>query len=425
MQESSIDRKRLNLVGNLSIFMIGLGFAVRANIAPNLQAEIYDKIDLVNSASMVGKALGLTFTGFAFTLLFGSALVDLIGMKRMLLLSALCYVGGAAGLMAVTFMPVGPTVETLVLLSLLLTGLGWGAVEAASNPMITTLYPEEKTHRLNILHAWWPGGIVVGGLLGVAITGMGLPWMLNLIVLMSPAVVLAWLVASSTFPVTERVASGVSYGEMFAELLKKPMFWVFWACMFLTATSELAPGQWVNISLSNVVGMQGIILLVYVSALMFVMRHFAGPIADRISSVGLMFVSCLAAGIGLYLLSMANSPLMAFAAATVWGIGVCFMWPTMLAIISERFPRGGAMALGMMGFAGGMAIQFVLPRMGAIFDSAKAEAAGGAEQLARLSPEAMTEVIRFASVESFQAVAIVPLLLLPVFGVIWVMDRKR
>ena len=104
--------------------------------------------------------------------------------------------------------------------------------------------------------------------------------------------------------------------------------------------------------------MQGIILLVYVSALMFVMRHFAGPIVDRISSVGLMFVSCLAAGIGLYLLSLANSPLLAFGAATVWGIGVCFMWPTMLAIISNRFPRGGAMAMGMMGFAGGMAIQF-------------------------------------------------------------------
>jgi MFS family permease len=418
MQESSIDRKRLNLVGNLSIFMIGLGFAVRANIAPNLQADIYDKIDLVNSASMVGKALGMTFTGFALTLLFGSALVDLIGMKRMLLLSALSYVAGAAGLLAVTTMPVGPAVETLVLVSLLLTGFGWGAVEAASNPMITTLYPEEKTHRLNILHAWWPGGIVVGGLLGVGITGMGMAWELNVFVLLVPALVLAWLVASATFPVTERVASGVSYGEMFAELLKKPMFWIFWACMFLTATSELAPGQWVNISLSNIVGMQGIILLVYVSALMFVMRHFAGPIVDRISSVGLMFASCLAAGIGLYLLSMANSPPMAFAAATVWGIGVCFMWPTMLAIISERFPRGGAMAMGMMGFAGGMAIQFVLPRMGEIFDSAKAEAAGGAEQLAGLSPEAMTEVVRFASVESFQAVAIAPLLLLPVFGLI-------
>jgi MFS family permease len=425
MTDTGIDRKRLYHVGNLSIFMIGLGFAVRANIAPNLQAEIYDKIDLANSAAMVGEALGITFTGFALTLLFGSALVDFIGMKRMLLLSALGYVAGALGLLAATTMPVGPTVETTVLVSLLLTGLGWGAVEAASNPMVAALYPEEKTHRLNILHAWWPAGIVVGGLLGVAITAVGIPWEINMFVLLLPALVLAWMVATSVFPETERVAAGVSYGEMFAELLKRPLFWVFWVCMFLTAAAELAPGQWVNIALSNIVGMQGILLLVYVSALMFVMRHFAGPIVERISSVGLMFVSCLAAGIGLFLLSLANTPVLAFAAATVWGIGVCYLWPTMLAIVSERFPRGGAMAMGLMGFAGGMSIQFVLPQMGSIFDSAKAEAAGGAEKLAGLSPDAMTEVVRYASVESFQAVAYVPLLLLPVFGAIWIYDRKN
>ena len=292
MSETQINRKRLYHVGNLSIFMIGLGFAVRANIAPNLQAEIYDKIDLANSAAMVGEALGITFTGFALTLLFGSALVDLIGMKRMLLLSALGYVAGALGLLAATMMPVGPTVETVVLVSLLLTGLGWGAVEAASNPMVAALYPEEKTHRLNILHAWWPAGIVVGGLLGVAITSMGIPWKINMFVLLVPALVLAWMVATSAFPQTERVAAGVSYSDMFAELVKRPLFWVFWVCMFLTAAAELAPGQWVNIALSNIVGMQGILLLVYVSALMFVMRHFAGPIVARISSIGLMFVSC-------------------------------------------------------------------------------------------------------------------------------------
>jgi hypothetical protein len=166
-------------------------------------------------------------------------------------------------------------------------------------------------------------------------------------------------------------------------------------------------------------------LLVYVSGLMFVMRHFAGPIVDRISSVGLMFVSCLAAGIGLYLLSLANSPALAFGAATVWGIGVCYLWPTMLGIVAERFPRGGALAMGLMGFAGGMSIQFVLPRMGAIFDNARAEAAGGAEMLSGLSAEALAEVTRYASVASFQAVAYVPLVLLPVFGAIWIYDRRR
>ncbi|GAB5449839.1 MAG: hypothetical protein Hals2KO_01670 [Halioglobus sp.] len=425
MLDQAVDRKRLYYVGNLSIFMIGLGFAVRANIAPNLKEDIYDKIDLVNSATMVGEALGATFTGFALTLLFGSALVDLIGMKRMLLLSALGYIAGAVGLLWATTLNADSGVELVVLVSLLLTGLGWGAVEAASNPMVAALYPEEKTHRLNILHAWWPAGIVAGGLLGFALTRFGLDWRLNMFVLLAPALVLAWLVATSVFPVTERVAAGVSYRDMFAELIRRPMFWVFWVCMFLTAAAELAPGQWVNIALSNIVGMQGILLLVYVSALMFVGRHFAGPIVDRISPIGLMFVSCLAAGIGLYLLSLADSPLLAFGAATVWGLGVCWMWPTMLAIVSERFPRGGAMAMGLMGFAGGMSIQFVLPEMGAIFDRAKAEAAGGVEMLDTLSQEAMVEVTRYASVESFQSVAIVPLLLLPVFGAIWLADRRR
>ncbi|MEJ6540887.1 MAG: MFS transporter [Halioglobus sp.] len=425
MSDLLLHRKRLYHVGTLSIFMIGLGFAVRANIASNLQEDIYDKIDLANSAALVGEALSATFMGFALTLLFGSALVDLIGMKRMLLLSALGYIAGAVGLVFATTMAINSSVETVIWVSLLLTGLGWGAVEAASNPMVAALYPEEKTHRLNILHAWWPAGIVVGGLMGYTITRVGLPWELNMFVLLLPALALAWMVSRATFPVTERVAAGVSYGQMFSELLKRPLFWVFWVCMFFTATAELAPGQWVNIALSHIVGMQGILLLVYVSALMFVMRHFAGPIVAHISPIGLMFVSCLAAGIGLYLLSLADTPALAFGAATVWGIGVCYLWPTMLAITSERFPRGGAMALGLMGFAGGMAIKFVLPQMGAIFDTAKAQAAGGADQLASLSPQAMQEVLRYASVESFQSVAIVPLLLLPVFGLIWLFDRRK
>lgn len=425
MSDSPLDRRRLYHIGNLSIFMIGLGFAVRATIAPDLQADIYNHIDLANSASMVGEALGITFTGFALTLLFGSALVDWVGMKRMLLLSAVGYIAGSVGLLVAATMPVGDSVETIVLLSLLLTGLGWGAVEAATNPMIAALYPEEKTHRLNILHAWWPAGIVVGGLLGVAISALGLPWKLNVLVLMFPALVLAWMVMTTVFPVTERVAKGVSYRDMLLELLRRPLFWVFWLCMYLTAAAELAPGQWVNISLSNIVGMQGIVLLVYVSALMFVMRHFAGPIVEKTSSVGLMFISCIAAGVGLYALSLADSPLTAFAAATIWGAGVCYMWPTMLAIVSERFTRGGALAMGLMGFAGGMSIQFVLPQMGAIFDAAKAEAAGGVDMLAGLSPEAMVEVVRYASVESFQSVAVIPLILIPVFGLIWFYDRSR
>ncbi len=425
MDTSTVDRKRLFHVGNLSIFMIGLGFAVRANIAPELQREIYDKVDLANSASMVGEALGATFTGFALTLLFGSALVDLIGMKRMLLFSALGYVIGSLGLLFASFLTIEDNVQLIVTGSLLLTGLGWGAVEAASNPMVASLYPDEKTHRLNVLHAWWPAGIVIGGLAGVGISALSLPWELNVGLLLIPALVMAWLVIGSTFPVTERVASGVTYLGMLQELLKRPLFWVFWFSMFLTAASELAPGQWVNLALSNIVGMQGILLLVYVSALMFIMRHFAGVIVHKFSSVGLMFISCLAAAAGLYLLSLSQSPLPAFAAATLWGMGVCYMWPTMLAITSERFTKGGALAMGLMGFAGGLSIQFVLPLMGKVFDQAKIEAAGGVQQLSMLTGEALEKVTLYASVESFQVVSVIPLLLLPIFGIIWARDRRN
>jgi len=128
--------------------------------------------------------------------------------------------------------------------------------------------------------------------------------------------------------------------------------------------------------------------------------------------------------IGLYGLGRADSPVTAFAAATIWGIGVCYMWPTMLANVSERFPRGGALFLGMIGFCGGMAIQFVLPQLGAIFDRAKLEAAGGADALATLSGPELDKVLRYASIESFSAVALIPLALIPIFGFIWWRDRR-
>jgi MFS family permease len=417
-------RRRLFILSNLAIFMIGLGFAVRANIAGDLQADLFDDLDLARSAAMVGEVIGATFIGFALTLLLGSALVDRVGMKAMLLFAALGYLIGSVMVIGASALGATWTSYWLVYCGLLLTGLGWGAVEAATNPLVAALFPEDKTHRLNILHAWWPAGIVAGGLLGLALGALQVAWQLNLVILIVPSLVLAVLVASASFPVTERVAAGIGHGEMFREILRAPGFLIWFGCMMLTATSELAPGQWVDLALSNVVGMQGIILLVYVSALMFVMRHFAGPIAHRVSPVGLLWLSSLFAAVGLYALSLADTPFTALAAATIWGVGVCYMYPTMLASVSERYPRGGAFFLGLMGFAGGLAVQFVLPWMGAVFDRAKLEAAGGVERLAELSGEALDAVNRSASIESFQAVAVVPLVLLPVFGLIWWRDRR-
>jgi hypothetical protein len=172
--------------------------------------------------------------------------------------------------------------------------------------------------------------------------------------------------------------------------------------------------------------MPGIAVLIYVSALMFAMRHFAGALAHRISDMGLLAVCTIPAAIGLYLLSTANSPVTALVAATLWAIGVAFMWPTMLAAVAHRYPRGGPWTIGLVGFAGAMAIWFVLPKLGAIYDQAKLEAAGGEAAFAALQPgEELSRVLAFAAEKSFQTVAIIPCILLVIFGVVWLIERKR
>jgi hypothetical protein len=172
--------------------------------------------------------------------------------------------------------------------------------------------------------------------------------------------------------------------------------------------------------------MPGILLLVYVSALMFVMRHFAGPLVHKLSSIGLLWCSCLMASLGLLSLSAANSPLTGLLAATVWGTGVCYLWPTMLATASERFPRGGALLMGLMGTAGTLSIRFVLPIMGSIYDNRKIEVAGGEAAFNALPPGPELErVLGLAAQTSFRAVALLPAILLLVFGLIWIYDRAR
>jgi hypothetical protein len=173
--------------------------------------------------------------------------------------------------------------------------------------------------------------------------------------------------------------------------------------------------------------MPGILLLVYVSALMFVARHFAGPLVEKLSSIGLLWVSCLMASLGLVALSVANSPVTGLLAATLWGCGVCYMWPTMLATASERFPRGGALLMGLMGTAGTLSIQFVLPMMGAICDRTKIATAGGEGAFNALpaGSDQLNSVLSIAAQTSFRAVAVLPAVLLVVFGAIWLRDRAK
>lgn len=419
------NRPRLFLIGLLALFTAGMSASLRAAVASDIKAVYLDSIDLLHSGMMIAEALGVAFLGFAITLFVGSPLLDIIGMKRMLTLAALGFVIGTLMVLFAGVLAEGRDVYWLIWGGMLLNGIGWGCVEATINPMTTALYPNDKTHRLNVLHAWWPAGIVVGGLIGFAVGQIGLGWQFALCMVLAPAVVFFFLMLGAEFPQTERAESGVSFGDMLKEVVRRPSFLIWFGAMFLTAASELAPGQWIDLALTKIVGFRGILLLVYVSMLMFVMRHFAGVLVHRLSNPGLMMFSSVLAAIGLYLLGSAQSPVMALVAATVWGIGVCYMWPTMLATVAERYPRGGAWLIGLMGSAGALSIYFVLPRLGAIYDKAKLEAAGGAEALAGLQGGALDQVLILSAGESFRSVAIIPVVLVFVFGALWFYDRRH
>jgi MFS family permease len=421
---AAYNRARLFLVASLALATAGMANALRANIAADLQRVFLDPIDKVHSAEMTASVLGVPFLAFAITIAVSSPLLDAIGMGLLLPLAGLLI---PVGMLIVAFagnLASGPAVYQVLFAGAAIAGVGWGFAETVMNPLIAALYPTEKTAKLNAAHAWWPGGLVIGGLLGVAMSQAGFDWRWKTALLIFPGALLAVLCIGMKFPPTERAAAGISAGQMFREL-RQPMFFVLFGSMFLTAASELAPGQWVDLALSRVVHMPGILLLVYVSGLMFLMRHFAGPLVHRLSPMGVLWCSCLAASAGLFALSRAQSPAAALAAATVWGTGVCYMWPTMLATASERFPRGGALLMGLMGTAGTLSIQFVLPLMGAIFDHKKVELAGGDAAFKALQPGPELErVLGGAAQVSFRDVAILPAVLLLVFGAIWIYDRR-
>lgn len=425
VQSRTYQKSRLLAVSSLALVMAGVNAAVRANIAGDLQRTFLDPIDRIHSAEMIATVLGVPFLGFAITIAVGSPMLDYIGMRLLLPLSGLLFTIGTFLMMFAGQISSGSGIYTVLFTGAAIAGVGWGMVETVINPLIAVLYPDEKTAKLNLLHAWWPGGLVIGGVLGVAMSSVGLGWQAKLVMALIPAIAVIILSIGPAYPPTERVAAGVSTKEMFRELAN-PMFVVFFLSMFLTAASELAPGQWVDFALSRTVHMPGILLLVYVSGLMFVMRHFAGTLVHKLSSVGLLWVSCLLAALGLVALSYANSPVTGLLAATLWGVGVCYMWPTMLGASSERFPRGGALLMGLMGTAGTLSTRVVLPLMGSVYDNKKIEVAGGVDAFNRLQPgPELDNVLGIAAQASFRAVAILPAILLIVFAAIWLYDRSK
>jgi MFS family permease len=283
----------------------------------------------------------------------------------------------------------------------LAVGLGNGLVEAFINPLTATIYADRKTEKLNLLHVWFPGGIVIGGLVAYALTLIGAGWQVKMGFILVPTLLYGALFLGQEFPATERVAQGVSTAAMY-RAVARPLFLVLVFCMILTASTELATNQWIAYILSNTARLAagGILVLVWINGLMAVGRWFAGPLVHRISPIGLLIGSAVASALGLVGLSIADTPLTAIVAATVFAIGICYFWPTMLGVTSERFPEGGALALAIVGGTGTLSAAIFTWILGGMYD--------------RLGPRL-----------ALRYMAVLPLILIAVFTAWWLYDRRR
>ncbi len=405
-----MNRQRLFVASCIALVTTSMVFSIRGDILDSLGADFH------LSKEQLGYILSPAFWGFTLSIIIGGSLVDFFGMRRLLLLSAGGYLAAVAAIILAP-RPTGPIGLTdtpyIILYAAMLTlGLSQGLVEGVINPLCATLYADDKTHRMNVLHAWWPGGLIIGGLASFALTkvlgldGAGVTpamrtfgWQLKLTLIALPAIAYAVMAWKEKFPATERVAAGISNGEMSRELFK-PMFLLWWVCMWMTASTELGPDQWVGSIITNLVNMQGILILVYTAGLMFILRFVFGGVAHSFSPLGILTGSAILSGLGLYWLSSANTQGQAFLAATVFGIGKAYFWPMMLGVTSERFPKGGPLALAVMGGTGNLAVAFILPIMGGWYE--------------RDGPAA-----------AFRYVALLPVILTIIFGSLFVYYRQR
>lgn len=406
-----MNRNRLFVASCVALVTTSMVFSIRGDVLDALGA------DFQLNKEQLGQLLSPAFWGFTLSILIGGSLVDLFGMRRLLTISGTFYIAAILAIVLAPF-PDEPVASlftnpiTLMLYGAMLTlGLAQGLVEGVINPLCSTLFPEDKTHRMNILHAWWPGGLIVGGLLAYLVTkAMGLDadptasaatlgWRVKLLAIPLVAVGYIALIRGQKFPETERVSAGVSNRAMLMDLVR-PSFVCLWICMWLTSATELGPDQWVPSLITNLTGMQGILILVYTAGIMFVLRFFGGPLAHKFSPFGLMTISAVLAAGGLYALGSASTMFGAFVAATLFGVGKTYFWPTMLGVTSELFPKGGPVALALMGGTGNLAIAFVLPIMGRWYDTQGAAAA-------------------------FKNVAVMPVVLIVLFGLFFLHFQRK
>lgn len=398
-------QKRLFWGCFIALIATAFGFIIRAMVLNEWGVEFN------LSETEKGTILGVGFWPFAVSIVLFSLIIDKIGYGTAMAFAFVCHALSAV----ITIFATG---YDMLWYGTFIAALGNGTVEAVINPVVATLFRREKTKWLNILHAGWPGGMVIGGIIAVVLGVIGIgAWQVKVGLILIPTIIYGVMLFGQKFPIHERVESGVSYLAMLKEVgtigalivstlmtievcrffgienlyvriviiailtgtygfyvksLGKPLFIFLLFIMMPLATTELGTDAWITSLMENQMGEFGlppVTVLLYTSLIMMTLRFFAGSIVHRISPIGLLACSAIVAILGLVFLSKAAG-IGILVAATLYAFGKTFFWPTMLGVVAEQFPKGGAMTLNTIAGVGMLAVGIVgAPFLGYFQDS--------------------------------------------------------
>jgi MFS family permease len=332
---------RLFIASFLTLIVGGIVFALRSSIIAEW-GRLYGF-----TQAELGSISGGGFTGFGITIILFSSIADRVGYGRLMRMAfALHVLSAVVTLMATPVFHASGQQATYWTLYVgqFLFALANGTCEAVINPLTATLYPKERTHYLNMLHAGWPCGIIIGCLLSYSLVN-NTPWEVQMGLFLIPTVIYGGLMLGQRFPVSEAQAAGLTFTEMFQEFAQ-PVLLLLLVLHALIGYVELGVDGWITNLMTAIANMNGVLVLLYTSCIMFILRFCAGPIVHRLSPLGLLLCCSVLACIGLIALGNAGAGWSVILAATTYGLGKTFFWPTMLGVVSERFPTGGAVTLG-------------------------------------------------------------------------------
>lgn len=353
--EPSKNEKVLFWASFMTLIAAGIGFSVRGAILKDWGQQFSF------TQSELGTITGGGLIGFGLAIIFFSFCADVIGYGKLMLVAFLLHASSAVVTFAATpmFAAYGKEGAYWCLYSgMWLFALGNGTCEAVINPLTATMFRNNKTHWLNILHAGWPLGLILGAVivLGFGQSTTPIRWEFKLGVFLVPVLLYGALMFNKVFPKSEATESGVSMGTSIITLLSPILLFLF-VIHAMVGYVELGTDSWIVNITERVLQdeKKALLAFIWTNLLMFTLRFFAGPIVHQISPLGLLFFSAICGTVGLFLLGTeqyTNSTIMWIVAVSIYGVGKTFYWPTMLGVVSERFPKGGALALGICGGIG-------------------------------------------------------------------------